>query len=67
MFARVTLVNKHKASKEFNGCHSCIATAKKYGAAKNTISNWLKKKVEIFEKVEGKNVSKKRKRMKTAT
>ena len=67
MFARVTLVNKHKASKEFSGCHSCIATAKKYGVAKNTISNWLKKKAEIFETVEEKNVSKKRKRMKTTT
>ena len=46
--------------------HISIATVKKYGVAKNTVSHWLKKKAEIFEAVEGGNVSKKRQRMKTA-
>ena len=46
---------------------SCIATAKAYGVAKNTVSHWVKKKVEIFEAVEGNKASKKKKRMKTAT
>ena len=43
-----------------------IATAKKCGVAKNTVSHWLKK-VKIFKAVEGNNISKKRKRMKTGT
>ena len=63
----LTLVNKYNALKEIDAGQSCIATAKKYGVAKNTVSHWLKKKAEIFEIVERKNASKKRKRMKTAT
>ena len=35
---------------------SCVATAKKYGVARNTVSHWLKKKTEIFEAVERNNV-----------
>ena len=65
--ATVTLVDKYKALKEITEGQSCIATAKKYGVAKNTVSHWLKKKTEIFEAVERNHVSKKRKRMKTAT
>ena len=65
--ATVTLVHKYKALKEIDGDQSWIATAKKYGVAKNTVSHWLKKKAEIFEAVEGNNVSKKRKGMKAAT
>ena len=53
--------------KKIDGCQNCIATAKKYGVAKNTVSHWSKKKAEIFEAVKGNNMSKKRKRMKTAT
>ena len=62
--ATVTLVDKYKALKEIIEGQSCIATAKKYGVAKNTVSHWLKKKTEIFEAVERNDVSKKRKRMK---
>ena len=65
--ATLTLVHKYKALKEIDGGQSCTATAKKYGVAKNTVSHLLKKKAEIFETVEGNKVSKKRKRMKTAT
>ena len=64
----VTLVNKYNALKEIDGGQSCIATSKKYGVAKDTVSHWLKKKAEIFEAVEQKKMfQKKRKRMKTAT
>ena len=35
----VPLVNKYKAFKEIDRCQSCIATAKKYGVAKNTVSH----------------------------
>ena len=48
--------------KEIDGDQSCIATVKKYGVAKNTVSHLLLKKAEIFEAVEANNVSKKRKR-----
>jgi len=65
--ACLTIVNKYKALKEIDAGQSCIATAKKYGVAKNTVSHWVKKKAEIFIAVEGNNASKKRKRMKTAT
>ena len=40
--AIVTLVNKYKALKEIDGGKSCIATAKKHGVTKNTVSPWLK-------------------------
>ena len=33
--ATITLNNKYKALKEVNGGQSCMATAKKYGVAKN--------------------------------
>ena len=62
----VTLVNKYKAFKQIDGGQSCIATTKKYGVAKNTILHWLKKKPGTLEGVEGKNVLKKRKRIKTS-
>ena len=42
--ATVTLVNKYQALKEINRGQRCIATPKKYGVAKNTVSHWLKKK-----------------------
>ena len=66
-FATVTLVDKYKALKGIDGGRSCEVTAKKYGVAKDAVSHWLKKKTEIFEAVERNNVSKKRKRIKTAT
>ena len=58
----VTPVHKYKTLKEIDGGQSCIATVKKYGVAKNTVSHWLLKKAEIFEAVGANNVSKKRKR-----
>ena len=53
----LTIVNKYKALKEIDTGQSCIATAKKYGAVKNTVLHWAKKKAEIFEAVEGNNAS----------
>ena len=64
--AIVSLVDKYKALKEIDRGQSCVATAKKYGVAKNAVSHWLKKKTKIFEAVERNSVSKKRKRIKTA-
>ena len=61
----VTLVGKYKALKEIDGGQSCVATAKRYGVAKNTASQWLTKKTKIFGGVERNNVSKKRKKIKT--
>ena len=65
--ACLTIVNKYMALKEVDAGQSCIATSKKYGVAKNTVSLWVKKKAEIIEAVGGKNASKKRKRMQTVT
>ena len=59
--ACLIIVNKYKTLKEIDAGQSCIATAKKYGVAKNTVSHWVKKKAEVFEAVEGNNASKKRK------
>ena len=55
--ACLTIVNKYKALKEIDAGQSCIATAKKYGVAKNTVSHWVKEKAEIFEALEGNNSS----------
>ena len=62
-----SLIDKYKALKEIEEGQSCIATSRKYGVAKNTISHWIKQKQKIFEAVEESNVSKKRKRVKPAT
>lgn len=62
-----SLIDKYKALKEIEEGQSCIATSRKYGVAKNTISHWIKQKQKIFEAVEENNVSKKRKRVKPAT
>ena len=62
-----SLIDKYKALKEIGGGQSCIATSRKYGVVKNTISHWIKQKQKIFEVVEENNVSKKRKRVKPAT
>ena len=62
-----SLIDKYKALKEIEEGQSCIATSRKYGVAKNTISHWIKQKQKIFETVEENNVSKKRKRVKPAT
>ena len=37
--AAVALVSKYKALKEIDEGQSCIATAKKYGVAKSTVSH----------------------------
>ena len=58
----VILVNICNALKEIKGSQSCIATAKKYSVAKNTVSHWLKKQAEIFDAVEENNVSKRGKK-----
>ena len=47
----VTPVHKCKTLKEIDGGQSCIATVKKYGVAKNTVSHWLLKKAEIFDAI----------------
>ena len=60
--ATVSLVNIFKALKEIDGRQTCIATAKKFNVTKNTVSHWLKMRAEIFEAVEGSNVSKKKKK-----
>ena len=60
--ACLTIVNKYKALKEIDAGQSCIATAKKYGVAKNTISHRVKKKAEIFEAVEENKALKKGKK-----
>ena len=62
-----SLIDKYKALKEIEEGQSCIASSRKYGVAKNTISHWIKQKQKIFEAVEENNVSKKRKRVKRAT
>ena len=49
-----SLIDKYKALKEIEEGQSCIATSRKYGVAKNTISHW------IFKAVEENNVSKKK-------
>ena len=61
-----SLIDKYKALKEIEEGQSCIATSRKYGVAKNTISHWIKQKQKIFEAVEENNVSKKRKQVKPA-
>ena len=63
----LTIVKKYKALKEIDAGQSCIATAKKYGSDKNTVSHWVKKKADKCEAVEGNNASKKRKRIETVT
>ena len=55
-----SLIDKYKALKEIEEGQSCIATSRKYGVAKNTISHWIKQKQKIFEAVEENNVSKKK-------
>ena len=62
-----SFIDKYKALKEIEEGQSCIATSRKYGVAKNTISHWIKQKQKIFEAVEENNVSKKRKRVNSAT
>ena len=62
-----SLIDKYKALKEIEEGQSCIATSRKYGVAKNTISHWIKQKQKVFKAVEENNVSKKRKRVKPAT
>ena len=59
--ATVNPINKYKALEETDSGQSCIATAKKYGVAKNTVTYWLEKNAEIFEAVRANNVSKRRK------
>ena len=55
-----SLIDKCKALKEIEEDQSSIATSKKYGVAKNTISHWTKQKQKIFEAVAENNVSKKK-------
>ena len=64
---RQLCILRNEGLKEIDAGRSCLATAKKYGVAKNLVSHLVKKKAEIFEAVEGNNASKKRKRMKTST
>jgi len=45
------------ALKEIESGQSCIITAKRYGFAKSTVSQSLKKKAEIVEAVESKHAS----------
>eukprot|EP00795_Rhopilema_esculentum_P016356 gene16356-7750_t len=45
-FACLSIVNKFKALKDIDAGQSCIATAKKFGVAKNTVSLWVKEEAE---------------------
>ena len=56
-----SVTNTYKTLKELERGQSCIATSRKYGVAKNTVSNWLKHKSKIFKAVEENKISKKRK------
>ena len=66
--ATVTIVNKYKILKDLDGGQSCIPVAKKYGMAKKSFT-LLEKKAEILKQMKEaeRRVSKKRKRIKTAT
>ena len=53
--------------KEIEGGKSQIETALKYKVTKSTITNWMKKKTQIYEEVENNRISQSRKRIKHAT
>ena len=61
-----SLIDKYKALKEIEEGQSCIATSRKYGVAKNTISHRIRQKQKIFEAAEENNVSKKKEAVETS-
>ena len=63
----IAVATKYNALKEIEGGKSQIETALTYKVSKSTITNWIKKKTQIYEEVENNRISQSRKRIKHAT
>ena len=53
--ASKTITEKYKILKEIDKGNSCAFVAKKHNVPKQTLSNWLKKKKQIYESVNKNN------------
>ena len=62
-----SIVEKYKILKEVEQGTSCGAVIRKYGIAKQTLSNWIKEKSKIFAAVEANNSSAKRQRLRQSS
>ena len=60
--ASKTITEKYKILKEIDKGNSCAFVAKKHNIPKQTLSNWLKKKKQIYESVDSNSTTKKRQR-----
>ena len=60
--ASKTITEKYKILKEIDKGNSCAFVAKNYYIPKQTLSNWLKKKKQIYESVDSNSTTKKRQR-----
>lgn len=52
-----SILEKYKILKEVEQGTSCSAIARKYGIAKQTLSNWIKDKYKIFATVDANNTT----------
>ena len=57
--ASKTITEKYKILKEIDKGNSCAFVAKKHNIPKQTLSNWLKKKKQIYESVDSNSTTKK--------
>ena len=60
--ASKTITEKYKILKEIDKGNSFAFVAKKYNIPKQMLSNWLKKKKQIYESVDSNSTTKKRQR-----
>ena len=62
--ASKSITEKYKTLKEVDKSNSCAFLAKKHNIPKQALSNWLKKKKQIYESVDSKSSTMKRQRFK---
>ena len=60
--ASKSITEKYKILKEVDKGNSCAFVAKKHNIPKQTLSNWLKKKKQIYESVDSNSSTMKRQR-----
>ena len=54
-----SIIEKYKILKEVDKGSSCASVAAKYSTPKQTLSNWIKKKKQIYESVDSNSSAKK--------
>ena len=61
------ITEKYKIFKEVDKVNSCASVAKKQNISKQTLSNWLKKKNQIYESVDSNPSTMKRQRFRVSS